>query len=376
MILLIMTELFVMIEPRFVLHYLLGAILTGVGLLIMRTKRKYEPTALISAVFAFFLVTSSIFFIPNAPHFIEPFWLLNIVLYVFFVLGTRWGIGFLLAAIIVVGTYLIFGFKSNILSILEFPTSRLYSMAIEFGVCLLLLGYIVIQFISANNYVSEKYRELNELALEEKHQIAAQNKEKTALLQEIHHRVKNNLQVVTSLLRLQSGKVSSEESKLNFQDAINRIMTMASIHQKMYEEENLSEIDLNEYFSSLLSDLISSNAPEKNVNLELKISLPKFGNKSIVPLALIITELVTNSLKHGFKEKSEGTIGLTMAKIDNDTFELIYFDNGNWIEKRSDNTLGLELIETFAEQLDGFYRFNREANKSIYRFELSQIEEL
>jgi len=375
-ILLIITEVFIFVEPRFVLHYGLGVVLTGASLLYMRSKRRFEPTVIISSVLGFILVSSSIFFVDDAPHFIEPFWLLNITFFVFFVLGLKWGIGFLIAQIIVVGIYLATLFQSNLESVRDFAPMRFASMAIEFSVCMLLLGYIISQFVQSNRYAERKYKESNELLLSEKNNVDQQNKEKTVMLQEIHHRVKNNLQVVTSLLRLQSSKVSSEESRLNFQDAINRIMTMALIHQKMYEEENLADIDLKDYFGSLLSDLVQSNASNIEFNFEVDIAINKIGNKSIVPLALIITELVTNSIKHGFIGKEKGTIGLSLNQLKDENFEMIYFDNGEWKPREDENSLGLDLIDAFTEQLEGKFNFERSEDHSTYNFVLKQIEGL
>ncbi len=374
-ILLIITELFIIIEPRFVAHYGAGALLCSLGLVYMRWKRNFSVPAYVISITGFALVCSSIFFIKDAPHFIEPFWLINIAIYVYFVLGKKWGLGFLIAIITAVGIYLPFFLQENLESVLEFSRGRFMTMSIEFAACILLMAYIINEFIEANRYAEFKYRQANELALEEKQQIDLQNKEKTVLLQEIHHRVKNNLQVITSLLRLQSQKISSQAEKENFDDAINRIMTMALIHHKMYEGENLSEIDLKDYFNSLINDLISSNSANTEVNTQLNITLDRIGNKSIVPLALIITELVTNSIKHGFVDRNRGVIGLSLTPVSNKEFEMVYFDDGQWIPSKRPNSLGLELVETFTEQLDGSHQFVEEEDRSTFVFRLAHIDD-
>lgn len=372
-----MSVMFSIFEPRFVLHYGIGFVMVTGAVIYLKLTRRYKVVAIFLSICGFLLVTSSMFLVSRALHYIEPFWLLCISIYGYFTLGKKWGNTLLILTILTVGTFFVLELNEHVLVFTELDLGQAFSMAGEFLIIISVIGYIVHQFMSTNAYAEEKYRNSNAALMEEKRNAELQNHEKTLLLQEIHHRVKNNLQVITSLLRIQASKIDSEETKSNFQDAINRIMTMSLIHQKMYEKENLSEIELRDYFDSLLDDLIRSSIHGEEVERQVEIAVKSVGAKSIVPLALIITELVTNSLKHAFRENHDKKIQLIINATDNpDEFDLTYSDNGKWKNSERSESFGLSLVETFTEQLEG--SFNREVgdNGSVYKFKLTKIEKL
>ena len=202
--------------------------------------------------------------------------------------------------------------------------------------------------------------------------IQLQNLEKTALLQEIHHRVKNNLQVITSLLRLQAAEIESSDAKIHFNEAINRVMTMSLIHQKMYQEKNVSQIDSSDYFKTLIEDIIRSSSIHIPIEIEVVSKLEKVGSKTIVPLALLIAELVSNSMKHAFLKS--GKISVYFSEEYAGNFTVVFKDNGVWKEQTSDSTFGLQLIETFTEQLEGTYSRDSEKSGTLYQFSLANLD--
>lgn len=361
---------YIFVEPRFLLHYVIGTLLALSGILYMRIKKQYGPAAISLSFLAFGLVTSSFFLVRGAPHIIELFWLLNIVLYVYFTLGETWGKVFLAMEVVVAAIYFITGFEVNISEMPEFTLERALAMSGEFAICSFMLGYIIHQFIKSKDFAENRYRLINEALRSEKKVVELQNSEKTVLLQEIHHRVKNNLQVITSLLRIQSSQITSIEAQNSFQDAVNRIMTMALIHQKMYEGESLSEIDLKDYFHSLVEDIVSTGPNQCEVELDIEVNVGAIGQRSIVPLALILNELVTNSLKHGFSDRESGKISILLDTSEGKELLFHYSDNGNWKEPSFSGSLGIQLIEAFTEQLDGTYVFKRENDQSAYYFKL------
>jgi two-component sensor histidine kinase len=373
----IMSVLFVLFEPRFVIHYGIGFLMAAGGLIYLKKTLKYRGVALFLTIFGFLLVVSSVFLVQGALHYIEPLWMLNISFYAYFTLGRKWGNTFLIFTIISTAVYFSTSFSNNILIFEELSLGQSLSMGGETAISVLIIGYIVHQFLSTMAYAEGKYRNSNAELMEEKRNAELQNQEKTLLLQEIHHRVKNNLQVITSLLRIQASKLDSEEARSNFQDAINRIMTMSLIHQKMYERENLSEIELHDYFDSLLNDLIRSSMHEDAVKTDVLIGVKSVGAKSIVPLALIITELVTNSLKHAFENGNEKLIQLKInATEDPDEFDLIYYDSGKWKNAERSDSFGLSLVETFTEQLEGSFKRELRDHGTYYHFKLTKIDRL
>ena len=180
--------------------------------------------------------------------------------------------------------------------------------------------------------------------------------EKNTLLQEIHHRVKNNLQVVSSLLSLQSRLVTDEVAI----DAINaskgRVQSMSLLHQNLYQDKNLKGVDMQVYFENLVENLFHTyKIPEDRIQFEAQIDQLNLDIDTVVPLGLITNELITNSLKHAFTEMEEGLLKLRLHQ-ENDQLILQVTDNGKGLAENKiplkEGSLGAKLIHSFAEKLD------------------------
>jgi PAS domain S-box-containing protein len=188
--------------------------------------------------------------------------------------------------------------------------------------------------------------------------MKASLKEKEILLQEIHHRVKNNMAVITSLLMLQSRNIKNEEVRRMFMESQNRIKSMALIHEKLYMEGDLLRINFRKYVESLVGDLFSSyKVKAGNVKRTISIEDIALDIDTMIPCGLIINELVTNSLKHAYKNTGspELTIGLT-ADGDN-RLVLLVGDNGCGIAEdfsiQNSGSLGLQIVDGLVKQLRG-----------------------
>lgn len=205
--------------------------------------------------------------------------------------------------------------------------------------------------------------------------LTKQNEEKKVLLQEIHHRVKNNLQIITSMLRLQSNKTKSQAATQALGEAIERIKSISLIHEKIYQSPSLEEIDLKDYVQSLSEELIRNFSHNKEIDLIVSTNKKMMKLESLVPLALILNELITNSLKYGFKDKSTGQITVDCL-IESKHMEMTYFDNGQWIEASEGTGFGTTLIEIFTEQLDGEFVLHREVQGTTYVFKFHGLAEL
>jgi PAS domain S-box-containing protein len=188
--------------------------------------------------------------------------------------------------------------------------------------------------------------------------LKASAREKEVMLQEIHHRVKNNLQIMMSLLDLQSQYVDDERYFGVLKDAEHRILSMALVHEQLYQSENFAEIQAGQYVEELVEDLFYSfETLEDHVNLAIDVEDTAFGITTAVPLGLLINELVTNSLKHAFGENRDGEIRISLKAIDENAFELQVADNGvgfppgtDW---RSSDSFGLYLVGSLVDQLHG-----------------------
>jgi two-component sensor histidine kinase len=189
-------------------------------------------------------------------------------------------------------------------------------------------------------------------------------KEKDVLLKEIHHRVKNNLQIVSSLLSLQSRYMKEPVSSEIFKESQSRIKSMALIHEKLYQSGDLTRIDLSEYVNELVSDLFHSYSVNTYlVKYKIKSNSILLDINTAIPCGLIINELVTNSIKHAFPDNIHGEIIIEIKCVD-DNFIMKVQDNGIGLPKELDlnniKSLGLQLVTNLTNQLEGEIELSRE----------------
>lgn len=198
-------------------------------------------------------------------------------------------------------------------------------------------------------------------------------KEKEVLLKEIHHRVKNNLQVISSILNLQSSFVTDENTLGILQESRSRIRSMAIIHENLYRTEDFSSIKFASYIENLTQNLIASYSFNREVKLELNMMEIDLVLDQAIPCGLLINELITNSLKYAWKEGENGVININL-KEENRIVELEISDNGIGLptefESMKSDTLGLQLVITLAEQLDAELKVDvREGTKYLIKFD-------
>lgn len=182
-------------------------------------------------------------------------------------------------------------------------------------------------------------------------------KEKEVLLKEIHHRVKNNMQIISSLISLQSDYANNEDTIKMFDDSKNRIRSMALIHEKLYQSDDLSLIDFSDYIESLASKLLEFyGLKARLIALNVKADDITLSIDSAIPCGLIINELISNSIKHAFTEEKEGKISIEMHEVD-DNYVLTVEDNGQGfpedVDFRKTDSLGLQIVQTLTLQLGG-----------------------
>jgi two-component sensor histidine kinase/HAMP domain-containing protein len=197
-----------------------------------------------------------------------------------------------------------------------------------------------------------------------KHAKSLQNSlsEKEILLKEIHHRVKNNLQVISSLLYLNSRRIKDDDTLNMFKDSQNRVKSIALVHERLYQSKDLASINFKEYANRLITDLTNSyGVNHKEIKINIDIQNISISIDNAVPCGLIINELISNSLKYAFPKNVENKTGckidITAIRNENNEVILSVKDNGKGFSLKSgdkkESSLGLQLVETLVKQLDG-----------------------
>lgn len=203
-------------------------------------------------------------------------------------------------------------------------------------------------------------------------------KEKDLLLKEIHHRVKNNLQIVSSLLNLQIKNNHDEVSNQIITEAKERIQAIALIHKKLYLDNTFAEINMEEYLNELIDQLrITYNSNQANIAFQLKTNNILLNIDTAVPLGLIISELTTNAFKYAFHNRENGRLKIEINHTENDYYVLNVKDNGigmkenfNFLES---NTLGVEIVQALTEQLDGILTYKSDENGTSIKIKFKII---
>lgn len=235
--------------------------------------------------------------------------------------------------------------------------------------CLLTLGAFMLLLRKKKNTLLKKQLQ----------KIEIQNKEREALLKEIHHRVKNNLQVITSLLHLQANQNNDPKVQNLFKQSQYRINTMAMVHEMLYQSGNLSKVSLKAYLEELSNSLIRSIKGEQQT-VSTQVEIPEniyLGLDTAIPLGLLTNEIITNALLHGIPKGKEGQIYLRIQEKETGTYSFCIGDNGiGYPEELTFNkvqTLGLKLVQKLARQLSGSVHTDHSKKGCHYKITFKEV---
>lgn len=347
----------------------IGFIFVAVSLMLIRKTKKYRFFTIMLNLMGGSFCILTLYVVDDQPHVVDGLWMTINILFAFLALGKYWGIALSLVHACVLSMFYIFNFSGQLEIMQAMTDEQLIGLGVNAIICFLIIMYLSWQNIMTNKFASNQLSEAKEKLQGQFDVITKQNDEKTVMLKEIHHRVKNNLQVITSLLRLQSRELENEEAISKFKDTTNRVMAMSMIHEKMYQSEQLSKIDIKDYFESLAADLLGSYQTHEPIDVRIECDVNSIGMRPIVPLALIFNELFSNSIKHAFPEIQKPVIEIKLIREQDGSFIFNYSDNGNWIETGKANSFGLDLIRTLTEQLDGTLSIQKEnITQFMFRF--------
>lgn len=245
-------------------------------------------------------------------------------------------------------------------------------------ILLFALGLTVVVVLWQKLKLSSKNLEQTNLQLTQQNEIIVQqNTEKELLLQEVHHRVKNNLQIISSLLDLQSRNSTNQEVQQAIAQSKNRISSMALIHQMLYQSNQFAAVNTKEYLQQLANSIVKSSAP-KNLKLELIINPQlNFAVSTCIPLGLILNELITNSIKYAFEGIAQPKITLQITAVQNNEFIFQYYDNGVGLppdfKLETAKSLGMRLVNRLSKQLKGNLHYEY-LNGSVFTFNFCNLE--
>jgi len=220
----------------------------------------------------------------------------------------------------------------------------IYLFLILLSVLLALIGYLLYRIYKTNKALHEK------------------NLEKDTLVQEIHHRVKNNLQFVESLINLQMKSTQSDSEKNTLSDVSRRIKSMGLVHQMLYSKNDLYGVEIKTYFSELISSL-NELVNSQKIPIQFNLSCPelKFKTTEAIALGLITSELISNSIKYAFQNVGKPVISITLTLREDKTISFVIKDNGAGFSKHDilrGGSLGMRLIDIFSRQIRGEYEFD------------------
>jgi two-component system, sensor histidine kinase PdtaS len=372
MALLVLTLIYYNVELFALVSYLIALIIGAVSLIYLLLTQRYQNLFLFYAVIGTLVAHFSCNFSATTSHYVDFLWMIVCSLLAFVGMGRKWGLIILAANAIGISYFIFFTYNKHVAVIKPFTTPEAIGAYLELLMAIFILAYLMYQFIAFQNYSEAKLRKANLELADQNSIILSKNRENSTLLKEIHHRVKNNLQIIISLLRLQQADITNPETRGHFSEAINRVMVMASIHQRLYQEKEVSKIDLSAYITNLADDLKEVFRQDQQVNVEIHCNISVIDLKTVVPLGLLLNELISNSYKYAFAETGSGTISIGIQE-QNEEFIMHYRDTGKWKTATNSKGFGLELIRILTEQLNGSYEFNTGGNGTEYRFVLSKL---
>ncbi len=223
------------------------------------------------------------------------------------------------------------------------------------------------------NPASLKYQEFKQIAMYANTMVKEYNQaqksmqlslnEKETLLKEVHHRVKNNLQLISSILNLQSSHLKEDALLHYFKESQSRIFTIASVHEELYESANFSKVDLDAYIGRIVPDLVHLYSEDTIITYDIEADSVFVELSTAIPLGLILNEIITNSIQHAFPQQDSGHISI-QCKEQDDFIVFSIEDNGigipRSIQENKPHTLGIQLIDTLVQQINGTYSVTNE----------------
>lgn len=338
-----------------ILSFLPALILLISCLFYLKKTKKYQPIYFIICTAGMIFPLITLITVTDVLHFGDFIWLIVAVLLSYFGLGSNIAKYFGLSSILVIIIYISFFVNINVDHLKPLTTIDQVALASEMIIAFGIIFYITYQYTLLHSISENKILAINQELENQNEQITKQNHEKELLLKEIHHRVKNNMQIISSLMNLQSKSVSDESANAVLKESQGRIKTMMLLHQRLYlSEQDFSTLNFKNYLSDLIHEIDKTLNTNKN-KTEVNIEIPTIhiDIDTAIPIGLIVNELCTNAYKYALSENGKLSLKLTV-KNENELILEIH-DNGQGLKtefnSESANSFGFRLILMLIKQL-------------------------
>jgi len=274
------------------------------------------------------------------------------------------------------------GFWNEEPAVLPFKVAHAFWQTAAFKVAAIFLLIAILYVAYRYRIQLEKTRrsELEGAVKQRTSEIVKERDTNVVLLREVHHRVKNNLQIIVSLLSLQSRFITDRKLVHVFDEVQNRVRSMSLIHQKMYQSKDLSTVNIAEYVNDLSENLLKTYNLSQKVQLEVNVAVNRFKSDTLTPLGLIINEIISNALKYAFTEETEGTVFVEIKSMGEGRYRMVIGDNGVGIPESTEDpsesgSFGTELIYALTEQLNGTIVRDTKRSGTVYIIDFEDLEE-
>ncbi len=343
-------------DVQSVVHFIIALLITTGSLFYLFKTKKFSTIYYFISICGILFPTVTMNTTNHLPHYGDIVWLIVAICIAYFGLGSKIGKYFFLAGLISIAIHIGFYLNINLTKINLLTTIDKVALITELTIAFSIVFYIIYQYTNLYSISEKSVMRINFELEKQNRFINEQNLEKETLLKEIHHRVKNNLQVVSSLLNLQSYSLNDKYALAAIKEGQGRIKTMALLHQKLYQNShNISEINFKDYLTQLISMVASAYNNKSKVEVNVSVENIFFDIDTAVPLGLIANELATNAFKYAFEDGGDFFIGIVQSG--NEEYVMEIRDNGKGlpanIEMEKVNTLGLRLVNILSKQLKG-----------------------
>jgi two-component sensor histidine kinase len=345
---------------------LLGIVLSLISVWSVWSLKSFLVPFYIYSFGGVFVTSFALLTFHNTIHFVDILWIIAAVQLGFFGIGKRIGMMLLSCAIIVIAIFIFFIINIHIEQVTIRSDYQNFTLIIELASAFLLNLYFVFMLLGEYEVSIERFKETVFEKMKQNKLIESQNQEKSILIREVHYRVKENLQIISTFLRMQQHEINSEEVKTVFVEAINRVDSMLLVHNKLYKGNKLTNASVYDYVKGLIKDSVGLSLLRNEVEINVRTNVSTFDMKTLLPIGLILNELTSNAIKHAFPNKSNPCITIEIMLIDN-VVKLIFIDNGTWKQNtNSKSSFGLALIEMLTEQLEGKIKVEKNQDSTMY----------